>query len=165
MSDLSTTAFSDYDISANVLFYRSYRIVTDHLKHRYQISSGERNRFVIGHGVFKTEGTSLLTKYQVVPLIRQYVKEGVLDRTALPSISSLQKLVDGDYTKDASLADINRIHISKSGVTVSSFLTEGLTHQPIVNLVSRIKEQGLMDDTDITSTILFNPQVLMYPIK
>ena len=74
MSDSSTTAFSDYDISANALFYRSYRIVTDYLKHRYQISSGERNRFVIGHGIFKTEGTSLLTKYQVLPLIRQYVK-------------------------------------------------------------------------------------------
>lgn len=161
MSDSSTTAFSDYDISANALFYRSYRIVTDYLKHRYQISSGERNRFVIGHGIFKTEGTSLLTKYQVLPLIRQYVKEGVLDRTALPSISSLQKLVDGDYTKDASLADVNRIRISKTGVTAATFLAEGLTHQPIVNLVSRIKEQGLIDDTDIATTILFNPQVLI----
>ena len=161
MSDSSSTAFSDYDISANALFHRSYRIVIDHLKHRYQISSGDRNRFIIGHGIFKEEGTSLLTKYQVIPLVRQYVKEGVLDRTALPSISSLQKLVDGEYTKDASLADVNRIHIAKTGVTASSFLTESLTHQPIVNLVARIKEQGLMDDSDIATTILFNPQVLI----
>lgn len=161
MSDSPTTAFSDYDISANALFYRSFRIVNEHLKHRFQVSSGDRNRFVLGHGIFNNKGTSFIMKYQVIPLLLQYVKEGVLDRAALSSITSLLKLVDGDYTKDVTLADVNRICIKKIGVTSESFLAEGLTHQPIVNLVSRIKDQGLIDDGDIVSTILFNPQVLI----
>ena len=41
------------------------------------------------------------------------------------------------------------------------FRNEGMTHQPLVNLVSRIKEQGLIDDVDITSHIMFNPQVVI----
>ncbi len=161
MSDYSTTAFSNYDISANALFHRSNRIVCDHLKYRDRLPSGEKNRYTIGHGIFKEEGTSFLTKYQVIPLLLQYIKEGVLDRSAMQAISSLQQLVDGKYTKDASLADVNRIIVRKNGVTSDAFLVDNLTHQPIVNLVSRIKEQGLMDDTDIASTILFNPQVLI----
>lgn len=161
MNEDAADTYTDYDITANAMYYRSKRIVTDNLRHRYQMSATERSKYVIGHGVFKERGTTLLAKYQVVPLLRQYVKDGVLDKTAKTSIDALQKLVAGKYSKDISFADAHRIKAVKTGVTPESFREEGLTHQPMVNLVSRIKEQGLLDDTDITQGIMFNPQVLV----
>ena len=161
MDDAATYVFSDYDISANALFYRVKKLIYDNLRHRYQMSEAERSRYVIGHGVYKDVGTSMIARYQVIPILRQYVKDNVLGKTANVSISELQKLVDGKYSKDNSFADMNRIVLQKNGVNAESFRAEGLTHQPLVNLVSRIKEQGLIDDTDITNDIMFNPQVVV----
>ena len=161
MSDDASGTYTDYDITANAMYYRSRRIVMDNLRHRYQMSASERNKYVIGHGVYKESGTTMIVRYQVIPLLRQYVKDGILDKTARTSIDTLQKLVGGKYSKDISLADVGRIIIRKEGVTSETLRNEGLTHQPLVNLVSRIKEQGLLDDTDIADGIMFNPQVLV----
>lgn len=161
MSDSVSDLFSDYDVSAEALFYRTKKIVTDNLRHRYQMSAMERNRYIIGHGMYKEIGTTMIARYQIIPILKQYVKDNVLAKTANIGISALEKLVAGRYSKDYSLADINRIVLQKHGVTADSFRTEGLTHQPLVNLVSRIKEQGLIDDTDIATDIMFNPQVVV----
>ena len=161
MCDTATDVYSDYDMSANALFYRTKRIVTDHLRHRYQMSLVEKERYIIGHGVYKESGTALIARNQIIPLLRQYVKDNVLAKTANVSIAALQKLVDGQYSKDRTLADVNRIVLQKTGITADSFRAEGLTHQPLVNLVSRIKEQGLVDDSDIANDIMFNPQVVV----
>ena len=161
MCDSATDVYSDYDMSANAMFYRTKRIVTDYLRHRYQMSSVEKERYVIGHGMYKDTGTAMIARNQIIPLLRQYVKDNVLAKTANVSIAALQKLVDGQYSKDRTLADVNRIVLQKTGITADSFRSEGLTHQPLVNLVSRIKEQGLVDDTDIANDIMFNPQVVV----
>lgn len=161
MDDDATALYSDYDISANAMYYRARRIVVDNLRHRFQISASERDKYVIGHGIYKSEGTTMLTRYQVVPMLKQYVKDGILDKTAKASIDALQKLVEGKYSKDISFADNGRIVIKKKGIDAVSFRDQGLTHQPMVNLVSRIKEQGLLDDSDIIQGIMFNPQVLV----
>ncbi len=161
MSDGANAAYSDYDISANAMYYRARQIVTDNLRNRYQLSVSERDRYVIGHGIYKETGTSMLARYQIVPMLKQYVKDGILDKTANISIAAFQKLVEGKYSKDISFADNNRISVKKKGVTADDFYSQGLTHQPMVNLVSRIKEQGLLDDTDIIQGIMLNPQVLI----
>ena len=161
MDDDASSVFSDYDVSANALFYRVKKIVNDNLRNRYQMSERDRNRFVIGHGVYKDIGSTMVARYQIIPILKQYVKDNVLGNTAKASIDALEKLVDGHYSKDRSLADVDRIVLQKKGVTADSFRDEGLTHQPLVNLVSRIKEQGLMDDTDIVNDIMFNPQVVV----
>lgn len=161
MDDDASGVFSDYDISANAMFYRVKKIINDNLRNRYQMTEKDRSRFVIGHGVYRDVGSTLVTRYQLIPLLKQYVKDNVLGITARASICSLEKLVDGQYSKDASLADVNRIELQKKGVTAESFRDEGMTHQPLVNLVSRIKEQGLMEDTDIVTDIMFNPQVVV----
>lgn len=160
MDDAASETYSDYDISANALYYRSKRIVTENIRHGYQTLGKESDRHIIGHGVFKEAGSTMVIRHQVVPLLRQYIKDGILNRSAKTGIDALEKLVAGRYSKDFSLADNKRVYIAKEGVTAEIFVREGLTHQPIVNLVSRIKEQGLLDDSDITESILFNPQVL-----
>lgn len=161
ISDSASKAYSNYDISSNALYYRARRIVSDHLRDRYQVTADARERYIIGHGVFKEPAPTLTARHVVLPLLKQYIKDGVLDRTAKTSIAALEKIVDGKYTKDYSLADNSRISIQKKGVTAEVFLAEGLTHQPLVNLISRIKEQGLLGDGDISSGMLFDPQVLV----
>ena len=147
--------------AANAMYYRARRIVTDHLRHRYQLSASEREKYVIGHGIYKDAGTSMLARYQIVPMLKQYVKDGILDKTANTSIAAFQKLVEGKYSKDISFSENGRIFIKKKEVTADAFYSQGRTHQPLVNLVTRIKEQGLLDDEDILQGIMFNPQVLV----
>lgn len=161
MNDSASASFSDYDISANAMYYRAKRIVTDNLRHRYQLSAPERDKYVIGHGIYKDTGTSMIARYQIVPMLKQYVKDGILDKTANTNIAAFQKLVEGKYSKDISFAGHNRISVREKGVTADDFFTQGVTHQPLVNLVTRIKEQGLLDDADIIQGIMFNPQVLI----
>ena len=69
MCDTATDVYSDYDMSANALFYRTKRIVTDHLRHRYQMSLVEKERYIIGHGVYKESGTALIARNQSCSVI------------------------------------------------------------------------------------------------
>lgn len=138
MCDSATDVYSDYDMSANAMFYRTKRIVTDYLRHRYQMSSVEKERYVIGHGMYKDTGTAMIARNQIIPLLRQYVKDNVLAKTANVSIAALQKLVDGQYSKDRTLADVNRIVLQKTGITADSFRSEGLTHQPFSAIEARV---------------------------
>ena len=161
MSDEASPTYSDYDITPNALYYRSRKIVCENLRHRYQLTINDRDKYVIGHGLFKALGITVITRHQIIPTLKQYVKDGILDCTAKSSITALEKMVDGLYSKDITLADTKRIVLRKTGVTADIFHREGLTHQPMVNLISRIKEQGLISDSDITEGIMFNPQVLI----
>lgn len=161
MIDSPAGVYSEFDASAEALYYRTRRIVLENLRDRFSVSSRESKKYIIGHGVFKDSAPTLVAKYQVIPTLKQYEKDGILNRTARISIAALQKLVDGGYSKDYGLADTERLLIRKTGVTAEIFGNETLTHQPMVNLVSRIKEQGLLDDADIASQIMFNPQVVV----
>ena len=161
MIDHPSGAYSDFDASAEALYYRSRKIVLDNLRDRFSASKRERLKYVIGHGVFKASAPTLVAKHQVIPTLQQYVKDGIINRTAQISISALQKLVDGGYSKDHGLADTNRLQLKKVGITQKTFGNDTTTHQPMVNLVSRIKEQGLLDDADIATQIMFNPQVVI----
>ena len=161
MADDPTGVYSDFDISAEALYYRARRIVLENLRDKFSASKRERMKYVLGHGMFKSVAPTLVVKHQVIPTLHQYEKDCVLNRSARICISSLQKLVEGGYSKDHGLAYTDRLLVRKSGVTASVFCSEVLTHQPMVNLVTRIKEQGLLDDTDIAEQILFNPQVVV----
>ncbi|MBR5529227.1 MAG: AAA family ATPase [Oscillospiraceae bacterium] len=161
MADDPTGVYSDFDISAEALYYRARRIVLENLRDKFSASNRERMKYVLGHGMFKSAAPTLVVKHQVIPTLYQYEKDCVLSRSARISIASLQKLVEGGYSKDHGLAYTDRLLVRKSGVTASVFCSEVLTHQPMVNLVTRIKEQGLLDDADIADQILFNPQVVV----
>lgn len=92
MCDTATDVYSDYDMSANALFYRTKRIVTDHLRHRYQMSLVEKERYIIGHGVYKESGTALIARNQIIPLLRQYVKDNVLAKLQMSALLRYKSL-------------------------------------------------------------------------
>jgi GTPase subunit of restriction endonuclease len=161
MSDEATEIYADYDISPNAMFYRTKRIVLENLRYKNQISLPDREKYIPGHGIFRQKGAVRTVKYQVLPMLKQYLKDGILDRTAKTGIGILESMVTGAYTKDLSLADTGSISGYRKDVTPDSFYRENLTHRPIVNLVARILTQGLLGDADIEDRILFHPGVLV----
>ncbi|WP_336638221.1 AAA family ATPase [Lysinibacillus fusiformis] len=161
MSDDATDVYSDYDTTPNAMFYRSKRVVIENLRHRYHLSPLDREKYIVGHGVFRREAIALTMRLQLIPLLKQYVKDNILDKTARTGIEILENLVTGKYSKDSSLANMNSIQGYRTDVDPDIFYNEHLTHRPIVNLVSRMKSQGLLSDTEIADTILFNPGVLV----
>lgn len=161
MNDGATDVYSDYDISPNAMFYRAKRVVLENLRYKNQMSKYDCNRYVIGHGLYHQGGITQIMRHQVIPILKQYVKDGIVDKSAKTGIDVLEQLVSGKYSKDSTLADNDHINEQRSDVTPELFYDEGITHRPIVNLVARIKTQGLLNDSDIINTILFNQGVLL----
>ena len=154
------TTASTTDVSANALYYRVKKIVEDNLAYRYRVSETESQKYVIGHGVFQEKDIICRIKYQVIPMLEQYVKEGIIERSALSEMSILQKMVESKFTKDPSFCSSESIEVKVTNVTSSSFLANSGTHKPFLSLISRIKEQRLLCDQDIIDAIIFNPNVL-----
>ena len=161
MNEDATEIYSDYDISPNAMFCRIKRIILENLRYNNQLSPYDKEKYIVGHGVFGKNGIALTMKHQVLPMLKQYVKENILDRSAKIAIDNIEKMVSGKYTKDISLSSHGYITNQRTDVTSNIFYDEAVTHKPIVNLVSRIKTQGLMSDMDIADLILFNPGVLI----
>lgn len=161
MSDDASEVYSAYDVYANAMYNQSKKLLLDNLKYRNQLSAQEKEKYIIGHGVFKDTAISLVMRCQVLPILRQYIKENILDKSALVSINRLEKMIAGEYSKDKSVTDFRSISEYRTDVDKEVFYDENTTHRPIVNLVSRIKAQGLMSDTDIADLILFNKGVLL----
>lgn len=162
MDDAATNIISSTtDISSNAIYNRVKRIVIDNLSYRFRRTEAEKNRYILGHGMFKENDIIYRVKYQIIPLLMQYVKEGILEKSAISEINVLKKLAESKYSKDYSLSESNSIELRVRGVDNSIFRSDALTHKPLINLVSRIKEQGLLDDNDIKDAIIFNPNVLL----
>lgn len=93
MDDDASTSYSEYDISANAMYYRARRIVTDNLRHRFQISASERDKYVIGHGIYKADGTTMIARYQIVPMLRQYVmSNGTISEICLTDVEMAEAI-------------------------------------------------------------------------
>lgn len=161
MSDAATRVYSEYDISPNAMFYRAKRVVMENLRYRNQMSKFDSDRYVIGHGLYHQSGITQIMRHQVIPTLKQYLRDGIVDKSSKTGIDVLERLVSGKYSKDSTIADNNHIAGQRNDVTSDAFYDEGLTHRPIVNLVARIKTQGLLNDFDIINTILFNQGVLL----
>ncbi|WMJ87756.1 AAA family ATPase [Anaerocolumna sp. MB42-C2] len=154
-----TTATTD--ISPNALYNRVKRVVNDNLSYRFRVAESEKNRYILGHGMFQEKDILSRIKYQIIPLLMQYVKEGILEKSVMSDIKILKKIVVSKYSKDYSFCESNLIELKVRGVDKSKFESETVTHKPLINLVSRIKEQGLLADTDIEDAVLFNSNVLL----
>lgn len=91
MVENPTGVYSDFDISAEALYYRVRRIVLENLRDKFSVSKRERMKYVLGHGIFKSAAPTLVVKHHIIPTLYQYEKDSVLSRTARVSIASLQK--------------------------------------------------------------------------
>lgn len=148
----------------NAIYYDQVRsLILNNLDVQYRLSTYEQNRYFLGHGYFVGEDVPLKIKYQLIPILRQFISEGILDNSAEESIHLLdmactkkKKVISKDLKKSS-------FDEYKKGVTITRFIGEDSTRQcssiPIENLVGRIIEQKLLTDVQIKNSILFNKKV------
>lgn len=150
--------------SENAIYYDQVRsLVLNYLDMQYRLSTYEQDRYFLGHGYFMGDDVSLKIKYQLIPILKQYISEGILDDEAEESI----RLLDAACTKKKKVIPKASTGCSfdeyKKGVTTTRFINEDSTRQcssiPIENLVGRIIEQKLLTDAQIKNSILFNKKV------
>lgn len=148
----------------NAVYYDQVRsLMLNYLDMQYRGSTYDQNRFFLGHGYFKGDNVSLKIRYQLIPILKQYISEGILDNTAEESVRLLEtscikkKIVIPKVKKKSSFSEY------RYGVTATQFISEDSTRQcssiPIENLVGRIIDQKLLTDEQIKNTILFNKKV------
>ena len=148
----------------NSIYYDQVRsLILNYLDMQYRLSTYEQNRYFLGHGYFSGDDVSLKIKYQLIPILKQYISEGILDDAAEESI----RLLDAACTKKKKVLSKSNKKSSfdeyKKCVTTTRFINEDSTRQcssiPIENLVGRIIEQKLLTDVQIKNNILFNKRV------
>jgi len=89
-------AFSGADEEAGKILHEVRRIIDDHiLPHR----AHEKSLYMPGRGYFSQEPlvARLKKRYMIAPLLRQYVKDDILDPSALAKLDSLESTM---YTTD-----------------------------------------------------------------
>lgn len=165
-------------LSANDMFYRTKEIVEHNLRYGGSMSEQEKEKYYIGHGVFNGRSTMHTMKYQVLPMLKQYIKEGILDRNGTESeIDSLEDKLKPDYIISTcpppgkiriEIPDFNGISGKDrmKAVTGENYVegdtpSKPMPSKPIMNIVLRIKSQGLISDTDIMDNIIRNEKVLL----
>lgn len=89
MADNASPIFSNYDITANAMYYRTNRLIIENLHNRSQSMFQEKDKYAIGHGLFIPNAVSAYMRLQIIPLLLQYVKDGVLDKTACVGIDDV----------------------------------------------------------------------------
>lgn len=160
---------SDYDFVAdpgkNMEGREAYRltrnIVESNLNYQFRSDVFKREKNVLGHSYFIERGLEKRINYQVIPILNQYCKEGILEHSAYIGITELKEKYKTTYTLDPTYNITSRITDMIRGVTKGKFFSEDLTHKPFKNLTARIKEQGLLSDIDIELYILFNDGIML----
>lgn len=161
---LSDIAYlTDDPKSKNATYYDRVRsLIINHLDMQYRLSTYEQNRYLIGHGYFNSENIEVKIKHQLIPILKQYVTEGILDRDAEELIRLLE--VECEKKNKIMLNTQKKCSFTnyKTGVLKKRFIDEESTKRssiPIENLVGRIIDQKLLSDDRIKSAILFNKKV------
>lgn len=161
LSDIEyITELSD---SENVVYYEKVRsLIVNYLNIQYRFSPYDQNRYFLGHGYFSGEDLSLKIRYQIIPILKQYINEGIIDSTAEEPLH----LLEAACIKQKKISKVKRkSSFSKynKGVTANQFMTEDASRKcssiPIENLVGRIIDQKLLTDNQIKNAILFNKKV------
>ena len=148
----------------NAIYYDQVRgLVLNYLDMQYRLSTYDQNRYFLGHGYFSGDNVDLKIRHQVIPILKQYISEGILDISAEESVRLLESACIKDKKtvpvapKESSFSDY------KNGMTVTRFIVEDSTRQcssvPIENLVGRIIDQRLLSDDQIKKAIFFNKKV------
>ena len=75
----------------NAVYYDKVRsLVFNYLDMQYRLSTYDQNRYFLGHGYFSGDNVALKIRYQLIPILKQYISEGILDRAASESVRLLE---------------------------------------------------------------------------
>ncbi|MCB5495778.1 AAA domain-containing protein, partial [[Ruminococcus] gnavus] len=152
-----------------ILKIYSRNLIYSILDMQYRLSTYEQNRYFLGHGYFTGENVSLKIKYQLIPVLKQYISEGILDNGAMEPIRLLEAACNENKKEDPKRTEKNCFSDYKKGVSASRFLIEdGLDEKkprnskpsvPVENLIGRIIDQRLLLNDEIQNKLLFNTSI------
>lgn len=146
--------------SENAVFYEQVRsLIMNYLDIQYRISTYEQNRYLLGHGYFCGENLMLKIKYQLIPILKQYIVEGILDKDAEEPIKLLESACNDKMKVSALRVEENCFSNYSLNVSPQRFITEESTSVPLENIIGRIIDQRLLSNGDIKTKLLFNKQV------
>ena len=75
----------------NAIYYDQVRsLVLNYLDIQYRRSTYDQSRYFLGHGYFSGNNVSLKIRYQLIPILKQYISEGILDSAAEESVHLLE---------------------------------------------------------------------------
>ena len=148
----------------NAVYYDQVRsLIFNYLDMQYKLSTYDQNRYFLGHGYFCGDDVALKIRYQLIPILKQYISEGILDSAADESVQLLEEVCIKRKNTAPKISKKSSFGEYKKGVTKIRFIEEDSTRQcssvPIENLVGRIIDQKLLSDDQIKSAILFNKKV------
>ncbi len=146
--------------SESTVFYEQTRsMMLRYLDMQYQTSVYEQNRYLPGHGYFSGDNVILKIKYQLIPLLKQYIAEGILDSASEAFIRMLERACNDKKKETVKTTEESCFDGYKSGVTAGNFLAEGSVSVPLENLIGRIIDQRLLTNDEIKRNLLFNTRV------
>lgn len=154
----------------NAVYYDQVRnVILDHLDMQYRLSTYEQNRYLLGHGYFTGDNISLKIKYQLIPILKQYVSEAILDSDAVEAIRLLEAACDANKKAVFKEIEENCFSDYRKNISASRFLVEdGLDEKkprnskpalPVENLIGRIIDQRLLLNDEIQNKLLFNANI------
>ena len=148
---------TDNKESENAIFYDQIRgIVLNYLDMQYKTSTYEQNRYLLGHGYFDGKDSVLKIKYQLIPVLKQYITEGILDSDAEEPIRLLEAACNDKKMERIKEPVVNCFSEYRTGVTPGRFVDDDSTSVPLENLIGRIIDQRLLSNDDVKSKLLFN---------
>lgn len=143
--------------SENAILYDQIRgLVLNYLDMQYKASTYEQNRYLLGHGYFNEKDAVLKIKCQLIPVLKQYITEGILDSDAEEPIRLLEAVCNDKKREQTEEPEINCFSDYRTGVTPSRFVNDDSTSVPLENLIGRIIDQRLLSNDDVKSRLLFN---------
>ncbi len=154
----------------NAIYYdQVYNLILNHLDMQYRLSTYEQNRYCLGHGYFVGDNISLKIKYQLIPVLKQYISESILDRDAIEEIRLLKEVCNENKKEAFKRIEKNCFSDYRKDISSSRFLIEdGLDEKkprnskpsiPIENLIGRIIDQRLLFNDEIKNKLLFNTRI------
>ena len=152
--------------SENSIFYDQVRgLVLNYLDIQYRSSTYEQNRFLPGHGYFSGTDVILRIKYQLIPILKQYIAEGILDNAAEEPIRLLEAACNDRRKEAEKKTEPSCFSDYRTSVTPTKFVNDDSTSVPLENLIGRIIKQGLLSDDDIKNKLLFNTRVCFREVE
>jgi MoxR-like ATPase len=160
LDDKGEIIITDDKKDSRWFYHQSNEIIKEKLSFAYKNNKEFSDEFYIGHGMLSEKNYKRQMKYQVIPLMKQYVKDFILEATGYDNIMKIENDLKSKYSKTTNPEEFTRIRINKTDITAANFFDEGETHKPLINLVRRFKAQGLLTDIEIEKYILFNKNIL-----
>lgn len=156
----SNMGFVDDDTSGNNLaLYNSVRqTVMGNMTSQFRQFRNKWD-YLPGHGYFKKDNASYSVKYRVVPLLYEYIKDGILDDTAFSNIKAIEEKCCTDVRKDIDKSNRHFISGYRHDVNREKFVNDEKTSEPLENLIGRIIQQGIISENEIISNILKNDHI------